>query len=179
MHEPENIGRAAHISGMSYLVYKRVNGRYYAYLQRSYRVGKKVTTESVYIGPASGPTSQGAAEHGRLQRLLAERNNIEADLYRMRHAADIREGRYQMGRPSREFREQGAQKARREAAERELNELQERSIPQGKPNNEDEVALADRIERWQEWYDRAVDQYNAMSTGQVAVAGQSGADDEN
>jgi hypothetical protein len=42
---------------MSYLVIKTIAGRRYRYLQTSYRVGKKVKTKSVYLGPASGAAS--------------------------------------------------------------------------------------------------------------------------
>lgn len=41
-----------YVMGMSYVVHKKVKGRLYAYLQRSYRVGKRVKTESVYLGAA-------------------------------------------------------------------------------------------------------------------------------
>jgi hypothetical protein len=39
---------------MSYQVIKTINGRQYRYLQTSYRVGKKVKTKCVYLGPVSG-----------------------------------------------------------------------------------------------------------------------------
>ncbi|MDP2367247.1 hypothetical protein [Rhodoferax sp.] len=39
---------------MSYIVVKTINGRAYRYLQTSYRVGKKVKTKSVYLGPVGG-----------------------------------------------------------------------------------------------------------------------------
>jgi hypothetical protein len=39
---------------MSYEVIKIINGRRYRYLQTSYRVGKKVKTTSVYLGPVDG-----------------------------------------------------------------------------------------------------------------------------
>src|SRR5258708_10338083 len=39
---------------MSYVVIKTIAGRQYRYLQTSYRVGKKVKTKSVYLGPVGG-----------------------------------------------------------------------------------------------------------------------------
>jgi len=39
---------------MSYIVIKTINGRQYRYLQTSYRVGKRVRTKSVYLGPVGG-----------------------------------------------------------------------------------------------------------------------------
>jgi hypothetical protein len=39
--------------GNWYRVTKRINGRLYVYLQRTYRVGKSVKTENKYIGPAT------------------------------------------------------------------------------------------------------------------------------
>jgi hypothetical protein len=36
-----------------YRVTKKINGRFYDYWQRTYRVGKAVKTENKYIGPAS------------------------------------------------------------------------------------------------------------------------------
>jgi hypothetical protein len=38
--------------GKWYKVTKRINGRFYDYWQRTYRVGKSVKTENKYIGPA-------------------------------------------------------------------------------------------------------------------------------
>lgn len=40
---------------MSYVVVKTIKKRRYRYLQRSYRVGKKVRTMSLYLGPEDGP----------------------------------------------------------------------------------------------------------------------------
>lgn len=45
---------ARHAACMSYIVVKTINGRAYRYLQTSYRVGKKVKTKSVYLGPVGG-----------------------------------------------------------------------------------------------------------------------------
>ena len=44
-----------------YKVTKRINGRFYDYWQRTYRVGKSVKTENKYIGPAGSgsPSSSG------------------------------------------------------------------------------------------------------------------------
>ena len=39
---------------MSYIVFKTVNGRRYLYLQRTYRQGGRVRTESRYLGPVDG-----------------------------------------------------------------------------------------------------------------------------
>ena len=39
---------------MSYLVIKTINGHQYRYRQTSYRVGKKVRTKCVYLGPVKG-----------------------------------------------------------------------------------------------------------------------------
>jgi hypothetical protein len=40
--------------GKWYKVTKRINGRFYDYWQRTYRVGKSMKTENKYIGPALG-----------------------------------------------------------------------------------------------------------------------------
>ena len=37
--------------GMTYIVIKTINGQQYRYAQTSYRVGKKVRTKSIYLGP--------------------------------------------------------------------------------------------------------------------------------
>lgn len=39
---------------MTYIVTKTIGGRQYRYQQTSYRVGKKVKTKSVYLGPVAG-----------------------------------------------------------------------------------------------------------------------------
>lgn len=39
---------------MSYIVIKTINGRQYRYLQKSYRVGKRVKTRSIYLGAVGG-----------------------------------------------------------------------------------------------------------------------------
>lgn len=39
---------------MAYIVTKTIKGRDYRYLQRSYRDGGRVRTQSVYLGPANG-----------------------------------------------------------------------------------------------------------------------------
>ena len=39
---------------MTYRVVKTINGRQYVYEQTSYRVGKKVKTKCVYLGPVGG-----------------------------------------------------------------------------------------------------------------------------
>lgn len=60
---------------MSYVVIKTVSGRRYLYLQRSYRQGGRVRTESRYIGPADGGVPAGAKSTQKrksfLQRLDA------------------------------------------------------------------------------------------------------------
>lgn len=46
---------------MAYIVVKTIKGREYRYQQRSYRLGSKVRTETVYLGPVDGVTrSKGA-----------------------------------------------------------------------------------------------------------------------
>jgi hypothetical protein len=57
---------------MSYVVIKTINGRRYRYLQRSYRVGKKVRTESLYLGPADGGIVQSIVDFVGAQRTSAE-----------------------------------------------------------------------------------------------------------
>ena len=37
-----------------YVVIKKIKGRRYRYLQRSYRVGRKVKTESIFLGAVEG-----------------------------------------------------------------------------------------------------------------------------
>ena len=58
-----------------YKVVKRVGKKRYAYLQRSYRVGKRVKTESVYLGPAN---AEAAADFARNMATL-ERENQQLD----------------------------------------------------------------------------------------------------
>ena len=108
---------------MAYIVYKQVKGRYYAYLQQSYRVPGRRTpkTETVYLGPVSGPgTAAGLNEHHQLTSHMAERNNMEADIWRMRHAADIRERQYKVSRPSPEFRAKSEYNKLREQNQKEI-----------------------------------------------------------
>jgi len=57
---------------MSYVVIKTINGRRYRYLQRSYRVGKKVKTESTYLGPEDGGPLKRVFEFIETQRLSSE-----------------------------------------------------------------------------------------------------------
>jgi hypothetical protein len=52
---------------MPYRVIKIVNGRRYFYEQRTWREGKRVRTESRYVGPADGPVRQ-----KRLAKKIAE-----------------------------------------------------------------------------------------------------------
>lgn len=44
---------------MSYVVIKTIGNRQYRYLQTSYRVGKKVKTKCVYLGPVTRAGSDG------------------------------------------------------------------------------------------------------------------------
>lgn len=44
---------------MSFIVIKTIKGRQYCYLQRSYREGGRVRTESLYLGPVSGGRRKG------------------------------------------------------------------------------------------------------------------------
>jgi hypothetical protein len=56
-----------------YIVYKTIKKKRYAYLQRSYRVGKKVKTESKYLGPAgSGGVSFETKDERRRRREMNE-----------------------------------------------------------------------------------------------------------
>jgi hypothetical protein len=57
---------------MSYIVIKTINRRQYRYLQRSYRVGKKVRTESRYLGPVDCGLIQRAIDLVGAQRLSPE-----------------------------------------------------------------------------------------------------------
>jgi len=52
---------------MAYRVVKTVKGRRYIYEQRTWREGKRVRTESIYIGPADG-----GSKRRRLRRKIAE-----------------------------------------------------------------------------------------------------------
>jgi hypothetical protein len=54
---------------MAYIVIKTINGRRYRYLQRSYRVGKKVRTESRYLGPVGGGIVQNIIDFVGAQRM--------------------------------------------------------------------------------------------------------------
>lgn len=47
---------------MTYLCKKVIRGREYWYRQRSYRVGKKVKTESTYLGPAHTTSPGGTSD---------------------------------------------------------------------------------------------------------------------
>jgi hypothetical protein len=108
---------------MAYIVYKQVKGRYYAYLQQSYRVPGRRTpkTETVYLGRVGGPgTAAGLKEHQEFTKLMAERNNMEADIWRMRHAADIRERQYKVSRPSPEFRAKSEHNKLRDQNQKEI-----------------------------------------------------------
>jgi hypothetical protein len=44
---------------MSSVVIKTIKGRQYRYLQRSYRDGRRVRTESIYVGPVDGGRRKG------------------------------------------------------------------------------------------------------------------------
>ena len=50
---------------MAYIVIKTIKGRQYQYLQRTYRQGGKVRTETVYLGPVNG----GGRRRGLLRRV--------------------------------------------------------------------------------------------------------------
>src|ERR1051326_442648 len=52
---------------MPYRVIKTVKGRRYIYVQRTWGEGKRVRTESIYIGPADG-----GPKRRRLRRKIAE-----------------------------------------------------------------------------------------------------------
>lgn len=45
---------------MAYIVIKTIRGRRYRYLQRSWREGRKVRTESKYLGVADGSDALGS-----------------------------------------------------------------------------------------------------------------------
>ena len=46
--------RLVHFMPMAYTIIQTIKGRQYRYLQRSYRVGGKVRTKRVYLGPVDG-----------------------------------------------------------------------------------------------------------------------------
>lgn len=66
---------------MAYVVTKIIKGRRYRYRQRSYRVGKKVKTESVYLGPADTV----AARMERRGLAAAERHAAKAEKWKQEH----------------------------------------------------------------------------------------------
>jgi hypothetical protein len=49
-------GRARIQSRMAYIVIKTIKGRQYRYQQRTYRQGRKVRTDTIYLGPVDGGT---------------------------------------------------------------------------------------------------------------------------
>lgn len=59
---------------MSSVVIKTIKGRQYRYLQRSYRDGRRVRTESIYLGPI-----EGGGRKGLLRRIgeIMEANRAE------------------------------------------------------------------------------------------------------
>ncbi len=50
---------------MAYVVIKTIKGRRYRYLQRTYRAGSNVRTETIYLGPVDG----GSRRKGVLRRI--------------------------------------------------------------------------------------------------------------
>jgi hypothetical protein len=57
---------------MSYIVVKTVKGRRYLYEQRTWREGKRVRTESRYLGPADGGGRPGPARRPRREGVLTK-----------------------------------------------------------------------------------------------------------
>ena len=59
---------------MSYIVIKVIKGRRYVYEQRTWREGKRVRTESRYLGPADGPlrSATGRRRHKGIAAKLGE-----------------------------------------------------------------------------------------------------------
>ena len=64
---------------MSYIVIKTIGGRQYRYQQTSYRVGKKVKTKSVYLGPVAGNGSAFVSYSPRFDEEKALRDIKAAD----------------------------------------------------------------------------------------------------
>ena len=69
---------------MTYIVIKTIGGRQYRYQQTSYRVGKKVKTKSVYLGPVAGNGSAFVSYSPRFDEEKALRDIKAADA---KHAA--------------------------------------------------------------------------------------------
>lgn len=99
---------------MSYIVIKIINGRRYRYLQRSYRVGRKVKTESKYLGPADGGIVQSIIDFVGAQRLSPEDRAISSA---EKHAARVEEEQRAM------FGETASERSARERQEH-LDKLQ-------------------------------------------------------
>lgn len=57
---------------MAYVVIKTIKGRRYAYEQRSYREGKRVRTESRYLGPVGDPVSHASHSSRRRKGVLTK-----------------------------------------------------------------------------------------------------------
>jgi hypothetical protein len=53
---------------MSYIVVKTVKGRQYLYEQRTWREGKRVRTESRYLGPLGGQHARAEEEERTAQK---------------------------------------------------------------------------------------------------------------
>jgi hypothetical protein len=72
-----------------YRVVKTIKGRKYVYLQRSYRVGGKVKTESRYVGPLARAVSAVAARIPTLDDFLPDVGEARtADRYVDKQAAE-------------------------------------------------------------------------------------------
>jgi hypothetical protein len=100
---------------MSYIIIKTINGRRYRYLQRSYRVGRRVRTESRYLGPANGGIIQGIIDLVGAQRLSPEDRAIASA---ERHTARVEEEQRAL------FGETAAERSGRERQEH-LDKLQD------------------------------------------------------
>jgi hypothetical protein len=61
-----------------YIVIKVIKGRRYRYQQRTYREGRRVRTESRYLGPADGPISPPVLRRRRRTGLLGKLGDLIA-----------------------------------------------------------------------------------------------------
>lgn len=64
---------------MTYEVIKTINGRRYRYLQRSYREGGKVRTQSTYLGPVDGGRRRKSGILAVLDDLVRKTEPVESE----------------------------------------------------------------------------------------------------
>lgn len=127
---------------MSYVRYKTIKGKQYAYLQTSYREGKRVRTKSKYLGAVSGMFSGG--EESIEERDRRKKKELARELALAMADSD---------------REQVKWEAKCEAHNLEGAKKKAAPIPKSQPTAKDQVDLANRIEKWDAWHARQSEEY--------------------